>query len=144
MKIGSWIILIRRKKVTPEEILREKVETLLKEDLDLRGIIARCARSIAKDKFGDIWEAHQEEERVKTQQLTEFILSENLTELKDTEGLYPWEKRLVMAVILAKDFYEEMVRNYTREELPLTPAEQNAKNLESHWAKENNRENPDV
>lgn len=113
MKIGSWVIITRKNKVTAEQIFHDKVEQVITESDDIRQMISRCARSIAKDKFQDLYEEERQAAREKELRLREFIESENLAGLDDTDGFFPWEKRLVHAVIMARDFWDEMVHNWT-------------------------------
>ena len=113
MKIGSWVIIVRKKKVTAQQILHDEVEKVILTNDDLRAMIAKCARSVAKDKFQDMYEAERQATRDKEIALREAIESENLADLSQTEGWYPWEKRLVHAMILSRDFWDEMVHKWT-------------------------------
>ena len=117
MKIGPLVIIRNRKKVSAKDVVRAVLTTILSEDEYLRGMIAKSARAIAKDYVEETREAEVEH----LQYLSHLIESELIfSEGEHWTGgdgihkrtiLQPWERRLALAVAIAKDHYNEMAEN---------------------------------
>lgn len=113
MKLGPYIVLRKKKKVSAKDQLRQMMTLILSEDEYLRGRVAAASRAVAKDWIGDYEEAEVE----KIKRLSQMIQDEDLSSItgrgwfseSQKIAFTPWERRLALAIVVAKGEFEEMM-----------------------------------